>query len=240
MNLTFKAKMMKEWTLTEDTIIVGNKKIGLFDLTNVKHTPIKNPNSKFLKSNGVIQVFFGTGAFDFETLAYPPEQYDDGMKAAEYILNAYGNENVRIEIEKRKEIEEKGFRKRCKVCGKIMCYTLADLEENKRLTKSGMWSAIGALGGALAGNHTMSAVSNQSAENQISRIVDYDKCPSCGARDLVDISDEDIANINSPQVVQASATISSADELKKFKELLDSGIITQEEFDAKKKQLLGL
>ena len=33
---------------------------------------------------------------------------------------------------------------------------------------------------------------------------------------------------------------SPADELKKFKELLDSGIITQEEFEAKKKQLLGL
>ena len=33
---------------------------------------------------------------------------------------------------------------------------------------------------------------------------------------------------------------SSADEIKKFKELLDSGIITQEEFDAKNKQLLGL
>ena len=33
---------------------------------------------------------------------------------------------------------------------------------------------------------------------------------------------------------------SAADELKKYKELLDSGIITQEEFDAKKKQLLGL
>ncbi len=32
----------------------------------------------------------------------------------------------------------------------------------------------------------------------------------------------------------------SADELKKFKELLDSGVITQEEFDAKKKQILGL
>jgi len=32
----------------------------------------------------------------------------------------------------------------------------------------------------------------------------------------------------------------SADELKKFKDLLDSGVITQEEFDAKKKQLLGL
>lgn len=33
---------------------------------------------------------------------------------------------------------------------------------------------------------------------------------------------------------------SNADELKKFKDLLDSGIITQEEFDEKKKQLLGL
>ena len=34
--------------------------------------------------------------------------------------------------------------------------------------------------------------------------------------------------------------LSSADEIKKFKDLLDSGVITQEEFDAKKKQLLGL
>lgn len=33
---------------------------------------------------------------------------------------------------------------------------------------------------------------------------------------------------------------SAADEILKFKQLLDSGIITQEEFDAKKKQLLGL
>ena len=33
---------------------------------------------------------------------------------------------------------------------------------------------------------------------------------------------------------------SAADELKKYKDLLDSGVITQEEFDAKKKQLLGL
>lgn len=33
---------------------------------------------------------------------------------------------------------------------------------------------------------------------------------------------------------------STADELKKFKDLLDSGAITQEEFETKKKQLLGL
>ena len=47
---------------------------------------------------------------------------------------------------------------------------------------------------------------------------------------------------NKPPVNTVSTTIatSGADEIKKYKELLDSGIITQEEFDAKKKQLLGL
>ena len=34
--------------------------------------------------------------------------------------------------------------------------------------------------------------------------------------------------------------ISSADEIVKFKNLYDQGIITEEEFNAKKKQLLGL
>ena len=33
---------------------------------------------------------------------------------------------------------------------------------------------------------------------------------------------------------------SVADEIVKFKGLLDAGVITQEEFDTKKKQLLGL
>jgi hypothetical protein len=40
--------------------------------------------------------------------------------------------------------------------------------------------------------------------------------------------------------VNTVTNASSADELKKYKELLDSGVITQEEFDAKKKQLLEL
>ena len=44
---------------------------------------------------------------------------------------------------------------------------------------------------------------------------------------------------------ESTATVSQApkdslDELVKLKSLLDAGIITQEEFDAKKKQLLGL
>ena len=34
--------------------------------------------------------------------------------------------------------------------------------------------------------------------------------------------------------------ISNADEISKYKKLFDDGVITQEEFEAKKKQLLGL
>ena len=40
--------------------------------------------------------------------------------------------------------------------------------------------------------------------------------------------------------VSPAAVATPADELKKFKELLDMGVITQDEFDTKKKQLLGL
>lgn len=44
--------------------------------------------------------------------------------------------------------------------------------------------------------------------------------------------------IDTPTIVEKHSD--NADELKKFKELLDIGVITQVEFDAKKKQLLGL
>lgn len=57
-----------------------------------------------------------------------------------------------------------------------------------------------------------------------------------------------IANVENgtvtPQTYSEATTpkvnIGAAEELKKYKELLDSGVITQTEFDAKKKQLLGL
>lgn len=42
------------------------------------------------------------------------------------------------------------------------------------------------------------------------------------------------------KVVSNSVSSSTADELKKYKDLLDSGAISQKEFDAKKKQLLDL
>lgn len=49
-----------------------------------------------------------------------------------------------------------------------------------------------------------------------------------------------LGSLNENNINIDISSVSSADELKKFKELLDSGVITQEEFEAKKKQLLNL
>ena len=56
------------------------------------------------------------------------------------------------------------------------------------------------------------------------------------------IAKAQIENTNQKIDISSAAPVASsnADEIKKYKELLDAGIITQEEFDAKKKQLLGL
>lgn len=55
---------------------------------------------------------------------------------------------------------------------------------------------------------------------------------------FVEKAKEELTSARSTTVIQQAP--SQADELKSFKELLDQGIITQEEFDAKKKQILGL
>lgn len=48
------------------------------------------------------------------------------------------------------------------------------------------------------------------------------------------------SHITKPEEKPIIENLSVADELKKFKDLLDNNIISQEEFDAKKKQLLNL
>ena len=61
------------------------------------------------------------------------------------------------------------------------------------------------------------------------------------AEEIKQFVEKSLANIKGDNSLSASQVrLSSADELKKYKELLDSGIISQEEFDAKKKQLLGI
>lgn len=59
--------------------------------------------------------------------------------------------------------------------------------------------------------------------------------------DMIKINEYIQAKINNSSTNNSiSAPVSNVDELKKYKQLLDDGIITQADYDAKKKQLLGL
>lgn len=150
----------------------------------------------------------------------------------------YSGEYTITDAQESRDLTSTECRMRCNVCGRIICFDLKDVEDNMRRINSAKLSAIGGIVGGLSGNYAAGAVSNQTANNQLNSITDFGKCPHCGSRDLTEITDEDTSCGNTQQSVQAP--ISSADELKKFKELLDMGVITQEEFDQKKKQLLGL
>lgn len=55
-----------------------------------------------------------------------------------------------------------------------------------------------------------------------------------------EVTPKDSKNGNSEITPKKVSTAADADELLKWKKLLDSGAITQEEYNAKKKQLLGL
>ena len=82
------------------------------------------------------------------------------------------------------------------------------------------------------------AVATASGRIAFLMIKNRDAIHKCVSNLLIERQRKPIAAFAAP--IKQEIPISNADELKKYKELLDSGVITQDEFTAKKKQLLGL
>ena len=139
-------------------------------------------------------------------------------------------------VEMIKDISKDIIKKR-NVCGQVFCYSELDLLRTRNAI---LMSGFAGIAQATAGSATASAVHQGNMIAQVNRVRNPNKCPQCGSTDLHTYTDEEWAEEQKKASAPASAPVSAADELKKFKELLESGIITQEEFDAKKKQLLGL
>lgn len=98
--------------------------------------------------------------------------------------------------------------------------------------------SIDYMANALEGGH----VNIHTAVKTFSILVNYKKQSiEAVANEITKAKDAYNANFapSTPISPSASST-SNLDEIKKLKELLDIGAITQDEFDAKKKQLLGL
>lgn len=68
----------------------------------------------------------------------------------------------------------------------------------------------------------------------------FDESMNTIAQQVCDYCKKRVIDVHTPHSTQVVQQTSAADEILKLKQLLDSGIITQEEFDAKKKQLLDL
>ena len=188
--------------------------------------------------------------------------YTDGLKQQE----AKNNELIAASMEERIKMRPDGV-KYCLVnsLGKIL-----DVYENKVVfTSTQSTSTVGSslfLGGsATQGEKTIyykdaigiqfkpskvtdgyiqvetaSAGRSASSEYGGENSIQFGGKSNADAEAIVSFLRKKIEEVKNAPVGGAVQQISPAEEMKKFKELLDMGVISQEEFDAKKKQLLGL
>lgn len=143
-----------------------------------------------------------------------------------------------IEKQRREIASKYEHRMRCNVCGHIFCYTDEDVKKNSSNANMAALSAVGGLASTLGGGTIFHTQHLQGQANRYSdKIVDYSRCPACHSNNITEIKEGEATQQAPSTPAPASSPV---EEIKKYKELLDMGIITQEEFDAKKKQLLGL
>ena len=137
-------------------------------------------------------------------------------------------------------IKVKEYRNQCNVCGHIYCYTEGDLMRSQNNSLKATMGTVGSVASAVGGSRIDMYAQGAMADRAKNALIDYSRCPNCNSTDIKELSEEEFKALQASKNSTSVPAVSSADELKKYKELLDSGVITQEEFDAKKKQLLGL
>ena len=230
MNYTFKSWMMKPWTILDDIIIIGEKEFPLEDVIKVDSINMpKNP-----LQDGVFGITTSDGKW--RPLSFPYKQREEGAEAIEYIRSHSRDELAKLQA----ELEKREFRMRCNVCGKVTCFTMQDLRTNQKLLKQAALSSGISVFSAIFGTRYDAYEQGKIANQVAGRVTNFTKCPSCNSTDIKILTDEEWETIKAEPAQETTKELSAADEILKFKNLLDSGVITQEEFDAKKKQLLGL
>ena len=189
---------------------------------------------------GIIAKFTIDGQMCSFSFSYaPPNEAEKARykEAIKFIKHAVKNAPPAKAVNLDNKIVHKVY---CNTCKKVFCYTDDDLRKNFVYSQRAKDEDKLELTSALGGTFIQRQMHVQQAQNYRDKIVNFSKCPYCGSTDVREVSDAEFEQLNNGDVAQNATAISAADELKKFKDLLDVGAITQEEFDAKKKQLLNL
>lgn len=258
MNMSFKGVMTPTWTLTDSGIEFKNRFYSFSEITGVKE--FNSPNNGL--TNGVIQVFIaGKSPLN---LAYTYGQKAEAKEALKYMQEHYGSEELQKRNQALKEKENLGLIYDLQgVRGRYM-----KVYENRVLI--GVKATFGSLvtGNVSDGEKTIyyrdcvgvqfkesgfqlgylqletaSGIMNMQQSNFFNEnTFTFDTSVQSNDK-MIEVADyvrskvEEAKNGGGQTIIKE---VSAADELKKFKELLDMGVITQEEFDKKKTQLLGL
>lgn len=170
-----------------------------------------------------------------------PEEYTLHPECAKAWMNAHGFFPTTRDGFRKKQNSD--VKVKCNTCGHLYCYNVDDIQKNRQLAKQAVADSVAGLGQAIGGTYTGSKLAQMSAENKLNRIVDYSRCPKCNSsnvRVLTDAQWEAEKQNANKMPMPAESAPSALDEIKKLKELLDIGAVTQEEYDAKKKELLGI
>ena len=143
-------------------------------------------------------------------------------------------ETGKITVLDKKDTEVK---MKCKTCGHVYCFNGEDLARNQKLAKEAAVHSIMGIGEAIGGTRIGSQLAVNSADAKLNQIIDYTRCPKCNSADVIKLSDAEWETEKN-KATEVTPAFSAADEIRKFKDLLDSGIIIQEEFDLRKNNCL--
>ena len=219
MYMEFKARGVK-WILEDDYIYYNNPTQTIIPLQNIIQVELID-NAAFV--NGEIRIKLKNKTFPVRLFFNQKQRYE-----AE-IAKKYIEEHSPAK-------KEKEYRKKCNVCGQIICYTETDLKnsrENQALTSVySLRYFLNSFGGSSYDKYENAKLANSAN----SRIVDYSKCPNCHSSDLTDV----ICDNSNPCASSKNLDKNDIEKIMQYKKLYDEGILTKEEFDAKKKELLDL
>ena len=107
------------------------------------------------------------------------------------------------------------FRK-CSICGKTWAFTDEDLRKNKSHAASSALYGLATFGQALGGTYIGGYMADSRAQNERNAIVDYEKCPSCGSKQSVSITKEQIQESNIASGIGINSNASEEALLKRI------------------------